>query len=294
MLTSLAVLVLRTFPLWWPFPRGKGIAARCLLTAAKLGLIGPGWAKQDGFWLWTDIEDFNQRETAMGAFDKTVLAATKACLSKGDVFIDIGANIGYLSLIASRQTGPTGRVVAFEPNPATAEVLRQNLRRNEAANVSVREMACSDRSGSVDFFTGTKRHSGRASLSQENSGGTAVVRAQCCVLDDVLENEQLPGIALIKADTEGAELSVLAGAKETIRKYRPIVLVEVDSNLLSAFDAKPADISQFFEELGYSFSPIGTTNWLFRPGRIWRELYKSSPAIPTKRSDAAEGHASGF
>jgi len=266
-LTSFAVLVLRTFPSCWPFPRGKGIAARCLLAAARLGLIGPGWAKKDGFCLWTDIEDFNQRETAMGAFDKTVLAATKASLSRGDVFIDIGANIGYLSLIASRQVGPAGRVLAFEPNPATAEILRQNLRRNDAANVSVREMVCSDRSGSVDFFTGTKRHSGRASLSQENSGGTAVVPAQCCMLDEILENEQLPGIALIKADTEGAELSVLAGAKRTIRKFHPMVLVEIDPHLLSAFDAKPADIFQFFKELGYSFSPIGTTNWLFRPGR---------------------------
>jgi FkbM family methyltransferase len=230
-----------------------------------MGVVKPDWTEKDGFWLWTNIQDFNQREITIGAFDETVLQTTITSLYEGNVFLDIGANIGYLSLIASRCVGADGRVIAFEPNPFTVEILRRNVERNGAQNVAIQQIACCDHSGSTEFFTGTGCHSGLASLSSENAGGTNSVNVKCCTIDEVVAEEQLHNVHLIKTDTEGAELSVILGARKTIRRFRPKVLVEIEESRLSAFKTKPADIFRLFEQWEYSGSPVGCTNWLFWP-----------------------------
>jgi FkbM family methyltransferase len=265
MLKSLTVWAYKKFPSYWPFPKGKGIAARCLLAAARMGVLKPDWVEKDGFWLWTNIEDFNQREITIGAFDETVLQTTIASLYEGNVFLDIGANVGYLSLIASRCVGSHGRVLAFEPNPFTVKILRKNVERNGARNIAIQQMACCNYSGSTKFFTGTGRHSGLASLSSENAGGTISVNVKCCSIDEVVAEERLHNVHLIKTDTEGAELSVMLGAQNTIRRFRPKVLVEIEESKLSAFKTKPAEIFRLFEQWKYSGMPVGRTNWLFLP-----------------------------
>lgn len=106
-----------------------------------------------------------------GVWEPEVWAALESGLSPGAVFLDVGAHIGYDSLKAARRVGATGQVLAFEPNPATATMLRDNIAASGISNINVQEIACSDSETSLTFFDSTHGgNSGSSSLAAKNAG----------------------------------------------------------------------------------------------------------------------------
>jgi FkbM family methyltransferase len=108
---------------------------------------------------WVD-----QHIYATGSYEDDTGRVIAALVGPGDCAIDLGANIGYFTLLLARRVGPAGRVIAFEPAPATRLRLRRNLQLNAVANVEVREEAISDHDGQAVFAGGPPEHSGIASL----------------------------------------------------------------------------------------------------------------------------------
>jgi FkbM family methyltransferase len=177
-------------------------------------------------------------------------------LPPGGAFVDVGAHIGYHSLKAAKKVGPSGRVLAIEPNPATVRQLRENVAASGAAQIVVWEVACSDHEGVVKLYAGGASNTGNSSLSPNNVGGwdrkgppSFEVRAR--PLDAIVDEAGLTGVDVIKADVEGAEMLVLRGAVGVITRFRPVLIVETYDYSLRSMNGSESGLAEFLVALGY-------------------------------------------
>ena len=163
-------------------------------------------------------------------------------IKPGDVVLDVGAHVGYYTLLASRLTGPSGCVISFEPDPGNHRHLCSHVRLNRAANVEVVRSAVGDQSGTARFRKGTG--SGTGHLAGSGDLEVPVLR-----LDDFLETRDVhPGF--LKIDTEGAEGLVLRGSRLLLERDRPVIF-------LSTHGAdRHRDALSLLSEAGYSFQAI--------------------------------------
>jgi FkbM family methyltransferase len=170
-------------------------------------------------------------------------------LRPGDVFVDIGANIGYFSLLGGRAVGDRGRVIAIEPTPPTVAKLEDNLKMNGLKNIKVHELAVLDRPGTVrihqphddNIGANTLRPSGYSERYWDVSAAT---------LDDLLIGE--PRIRLVKLDLEGAELLALRGfIKHLSSPEGPLVLCEVTDRFLRELGGSARDLFSLMADYGY-------------------------------------------
>lgn len=152
-------------------------------------------------------------------------------LRPGDTFVDVGGHFGYFTLLASRLVGPAGRVVAFEASGSTYAVLAANVRAQ--ANVTAHHLALSDQAETISFFEFPVLYNEFNSMDVDQfrhekwfAASPPTKREVSAVpLDEMVRREQLHP-ALIKIDVEGAELKVIRGAADTLRRQRPLVVME--------------------------------------------------------------------
>jgi FkbM family methyltransferase len=140
-------------------------------------------------------------------------------LRPGDAFFDLGANIGYFSLLASRRVGPTGRVVAVEPEPGNLRFLRRHVELNAAANVVVVGVAVGRADGVAGWTHGTGTGTGRL-----NHGGRFLVPVMS--LETLIRHAGVVPTCL-KIDIEGAEAELLAGARDPLARHRPALFLSI-------------------------------------------------------------------
>jgi FkbM family methyltransferase len=149
-------------------------------------------------------------------------------LKNGDVFFDIGANVGYYTILGARLVGAEGRVFAFEPVVRNIVHLYHHVSLNRASNVTIVPAACSDTLSLETFSAGRNFATGHL-------GGDSDAQSRYPVLTVPLDElTQRVGVHpnVVKIDVEGAELSVLKGAQVTLQKARPKVLLSTHSDLL--------------------------------------------------------------
>jgi FkbM family methyltransferase len=160
------------------------------------------------------------------ATDEKEYALLHTFIQAGDWVLDIGANVGHYTRKMSELVGPTGRVIAFEPVPDTFALLAANTRLFPYANVSLLNIAASDRAAAVGiqiprFFEGLQNYY-QAHLSSEAKGLTTIT-----IPVDAIP---LPAIVrLVKIDVEGHELAVLHGMRKLLERDRPILIVETSA-----------------------------------------------------------------
>ena len=183
----------------------------------------------------------------------------KSALPEGGVLLDVGAHIGYFSLKGAAKTGAKGRVISFEPNPETLVQLRSNIEASGAAGiVTVAPIACSDRESELTLWASRNGNTGASSLSKENSAAfdekPEPYKVRGRPIDDVVRELGLTRVDVIKVDVEGAEVMVLRGAMQTLKRFHPKVVAEVDERQLAGFGNKPAELDALFAEAGYNHS----------------------------------------
>lgn len=178
-----------------------------------------------------------------GSYEPEQTAAFQRHLKPGDSVLDVGAHVGYYTLLSSMLVGDGGRVVAFEPDPRNARFLRRHVRINGRRNVRVEEAAVSDSRGSARFAHGTGSGTGRLDGAGEFEVRTLRIDDYCT------ERGIVP--AAIKIDVEGAEIAVLAGGRETIRVARPVVFLSTHGP-----DAHQSCL-EFLKDSDYDVAPIG-------------------------------------
>jgi len=148
-------------------------------------------------------------------------------LEKNDTFVDVGANVGYYSILASKIVGKKGQVISIEPVPSTAEALNLNVKINNSRNIKIVPKVAW-KSKSIVTVCVPEGHYGWASTRTRWQGSESFT-VEAMPLDDVCN--ELVSIKLIKIDTEGSEYQVLQGAQETLKKTRYIILeLSKDSN----------------------------------------------------------------
>jgi FkbM family methyltransferase len=158
-----------------------------------------------------------------GAYERAVQDVLVELVQPGDVVWDIGAHVGYFTLLLSHLVGPSGKVVAFEPVSDNRLRLEESLRLNGVANVVVRCEAAGSSCGQVML------HSRGSSLTWTLRGDevdpTAVLSVPSVTLDEVAAKGEPP--ALLKIDAEDAEVDVLRGATTLLAHHRPYIVVEL-------------------------------------------------------------------
>jgi FkbM family methyltransferase len=168
-----------------------------------------------------------------GVWEPQVTAAFKTILAPGDVCVDVGANIGYFALLASRLVGSAGHVYALEPSPEIHVALTSNLELNGAMNVTALAVAAGDKDGEAEFYEAHGRNRGASSIRREHTEedgevGHRPTRVQVRRLDSVVQHAHLARLKLVKIDVEGYELEVMQGLEPLLlRGARPSVVVEL-------------------------------------------------------------------
>ena len=174
-------------------------------------------------------------------------------VAAGAWVIDVGANVGHYTAKLSRLVGPTGRVLALEPVPKTFELLAHNVRRLPHANVTLLNVAASERpavvgmevpAGADGLENGYLAH-----ISEQKTG----LNILCLPVDSLALPHQ---VSLVKIDAEGHELAVLRGMVELLHRDRPLLIVEVSSGASA----------EFILSWGYTMEKLpGSPNCIFRP-----------------------------
>lgn len=200
------------------------------------------------------VEAFNNRDMYVQPTprdkDELVLRVFEALLVPGDNVLDVGANIGRMSLLASRLVGSTGRVLAFEPSPLVVASLYKNAFFNNCSNIAIRNYAVSDADGRLAFHVPLDTNSGLGSFRDIGEGQSLVIEVPIRRLD--AETGLPESVRLIKIDTEGADLRVLRGAQALIDRCRPTIVMEFSPRWIAQLGDSAEWILEFAAKSGYS------------------------------------------
>lgn len=182
---------------------------------------------QDGIMIYLDLLDHG---VSLGAlFDQYELEETGfilGALSSGSVFVDIGANIGWYSLKASKIVGEKGHVIAFEPRLSTFLYFKKSIELNEFKNIEVHNIALSNIAGegTLEWDIGIN-NPGSSRLVKQSSQSFSSQHVTVSTLDQILDPDR--EIDFIKIDVEGAEPLVFHGAASTLKRTKPMILSEI-------------------------------------------------------------------
>lgn len=188
---------------------------------------------------------------ARGDYELPVQHALASLVQRGDVCYDIGANLGFFSVLLGRMVGAEGSVYAFEPVPANVSMIERNARLNGLENIRVKRVALTRADGEAELLLAC--HVGGAVLK---SAGTppdlsGILMVQTASIDSLISRAQIEFPDIVKIDVEGAEMDVLLGMEGLLQEKSPIVVLELDDEKLEVCEKKVAACRDFLEHLGY-------------------------------------------
>lgn len=208
---------------------------------------------------WTTRSSY---EYLLGNYeDPQVMDSFCYWLQPGSVFYDLGANIGFYSLVANKIIS-TGKIYSFEPSPMSRRIFEQHIALNKKLmlhdSIRILPFAIADRKKEVRFSNDSNNLDGNTYISSPavDTNTKTAITVNCYAIDDLLaEGYEKPGI--IKIDVEGAELEVLKGAVNTLQQYKPFILLAThDCRLPGVKDA----CVKFLTGLGYTVQHTGGYN----------------------------------
>jgi FkbM family methyltransferase len=187
-----------------------------------------------------------------GLWEPSVTRCVARTLQPGDVFVDVGANVGYYTLLAAQCVGRAGRVVAVEPAQQLFSALEQNVIRNRADNVRCVRAAASDREHRVVLVAGPDDNTGLTRIAAGRAGSLEE-SVEASPLDKILEDDELERVRLVKIDVEGAEGAVVAGMSSLLEAPSPDleVLVELHPEELAKHGHEVEQIMERFRSAGF-------------------------------------------
>jgi FkbM family methyltransferase len=214
------------------------------------------WAKSPGGDLRVSLDDYVGRAVFFfGDLDPKITWIIERLVRPGDWVLDVGANIGLLTLWMSKLVGPHGRVHAFEPNPVLCRFLENTFTHNQVLNVKLHSIGLGASEGQMDLHV-PRGNFGGASLVRRTGDAAEVYTVPVRKLDDVLLQEPVSRIALIKLDVEGFELEVLRGARQVVQKLRPEAILFEANEKASHQGLIISPVMEFLHDCDYEFLMI--------------------------------------
>lgn len=202
-----------------------------------------------------------------GSYSRHQLRVLDSILRPGMMVVDAGANAGEITLFCAKRVGSSGRVLSFEPLKRIADRLERNVGLNGFDQVEVVRMGLSDMPGEAALydtegqFADGSTHEGLSTIFPTGVRAREVQRIALTTLDRLLEEGRFDRLDVLKVDVEGAELAVLQGARDVLKRFRPWVIVEVQELTSGAASYQPRDILRLLGELGYRFFRIDRERW---------------------------------
>ena len=212
-----------------------------------------------------DIQFFIHIDRNNGAVDEYIFihrnwevhvgAVLRSVLQPGGVFVDVGANIGYFSLLAASLVGESGRVVAFEPLPKLVQQIRRSADQNQFNWLHVVPKALGKIPGVMSLALAAGNIGGSSLVASQQSGNR--VEVEVGTLNTELADFER--IDLMKIDVEGFEYEMLVGAKEVLERYRPVLVLEFSPSFYAKRDeSMGTDILLLLKKIGYTFMILQT------------------------------------
>jgi FkbM family methyltransferase len=184
-----------------------------------------------------------------GDYEPHLTAVFERYCTPGTIVVDVGANLGYYSLLAARLVGSSGRVIALEPNSENCRLFLSSLRRSGFGNVQVLPVAADVETGWAYYSTHVGSNGGLI------DDGDLLARPGVVVPTFRLDDLVAGPVGLLKMDVEGAEGRVVRGATRLIERDRPIVTTELKEEMLTRVsNTTVGDYLSYFEGLGYTAS----------------------------------------
>ena len=172
-------------------------------------------------------------------------------IHEGDIVIDVGANIGYYTLIFAQLVGSSGKVFAFEPESKNFEILKKNIEINNYPNIVAEQKIVSDKSGIVKLFIAEHGIVGHRINQQKSS--QKFIEVESIILDNYIKKLNLDNkINFIKIDVEGSEPKVLEGAKEIMQKSNQLkIFTEFNREAVEEYGIEPKEMIDLFYRNGF-------------------------------------------
>lgn len=209
---------------------------------------------KNGFGIYLDLRSVVSRGVyVQGEFDPAVFKVIATELRSGDVFLDIGANVGTYSIQSLEVVGPAGAVHAFEIDPRPLRCLKLSKDRFDYKNLHIHTIAVGAECGHVQLNQDDECGNSQVSIA---SGGVQVPMA---TLDSLMAKSKFDQANVVKIDVEGFEFEVLKGARELLAKYRPSLIIEADEKLLGRNGASVEMVIRYLESFGYKCHVVSDT-----------------------------------
>lgn len=215
-------------------------------------------------------------------FEKEETDFIEKILKEGDVFVDIGTNIGLFSLLAAKIVGTEGKVLCFEPAPSTFYRLKENVTLNNFKNIHIKNIGLSDEPGELTFYVSNNGYDAWNSFapSQDNKLESSI-QVPVSTLDFELKDINKSKIKLVKIDVEGWEKFVLNGGKEFFIEFSPIVMVEfTESNTFNA-GYSVHEIYDIMQDFGYVWYTVKNKTLILETKKLY---YPYNNLIAIKKS----------
>jgi FkbM family methyltransferase len=217
------------------------------------------------------VADFGDAEITpslwlRGQYEPTATRAFKALIGPGSLIADIGAHIGYYTLLGAKLTGKRGAVLASEPNLLTRSLLELNVALNGFSNISIISKACSDHLGQGTLYT--HQHAcGSGSLESTILHYAELPQeVALTTLDTEWRQRWDTGPTFVKVDVQGHEARVLDGASSLLEEYRPALMFEFNPRQLMLSGSPPRSVLVALTTLGYKLLLVDEETRELRPG----------------------------
>jgi FkbM family methyltransferase len=178
--------------------------------------------------------------------EKREMALLQTLVEPGMTIADIGANVGFYAVQMGQWVGAGGRVLAFEPDPFTFELLRRRASAAAPPNLEVRQFALGEARGTATLYCSAYNRADNRVGQRHDEPNVEAIQIEVRTLDEYLAERGLPGVDALKIDVQGLEAQVLRGAEQTIRRVRWIWLEFSPDHLRGA----GTDPEAFLESLG--------------------------------------------
>ena len=202
-----------------------------------------------------------------GHYEPNEFCLLAKILKPGMTFIDVGANMGLYTLFAARRVGEMGWVVAIEPSVREMKMLEHNVEQNGLRNLRLQKVAVADGDAEVELLVAGLENSGHNTLGAFGYNTTLDHRekVRAVRLDQLVRSENLERVDVIKMDIEGTELAALRGGSETLRRFHPLLLLELSDRALQHQLASSGEVIDLLTQQGYRFFGFAAATGLPEP-----------------------------
>jgi FkbM family methyltransferase len=187
-----------------------------------------------------------------GMYEREMVETLKRFLSPGSVFVDVGANEGFFTVLGGSLVSASGRVVAVEPQTRLREVLEHNLKLNAVSNVALYQVAVSNTEGTADLHLTPNINTGASALVRPTRYRVATQPVRTITLTQLLADAKVEQVDLMKMDIEGFEYEAILGSRELFRAGRIAALaLELHPDAMRGRGIDPNEIVDFLQSCGY-------------------------------------------